>query len=129
MRKIRENEIWYDRKRTLFGLPLSFTKYTLTNDRLFIETGLLKTTYNEVRIYRMMDVSLTRTLLQRIFGVGTISVHSSDATMKDFQIQSVKNSQNVVELISNQIEKERMSHRVVAREIVDCDMEDDDEEN
>ena len=56
MRKIRENEMWYDRKRTLFGLPLSFTKYTLTNDRLFIETGLLKSREQEVpNFYKQWD--------------------------------------------------------------------------
>ena len=33
------NVIWSDRKRTLFGLPLSFTKYILTEDRLFVQTG------------------------------------------------------------------------------------------
>ena len=63
------NIIWKDRKRTLFGLPLSFTKYELTEDRLFIKTGLLTQKEDEVRLYRIMDIGLTRTLGQRIFGV------------------------------------------------------------
>ena len=66
---MEQNEIiWSDRKRTIFGLPLSFTKYSLTNDRLFIQTGLFTTVEDEVRLYRIMDVKLTRTLGQKLFG-------------------------------------------------------------
>ena len=65
MSKRRDTSIWYDRKRTLFGLPLSFTKYELTDDRLFIKEGFFNTIYNEVRLYRITDVQLTRSLLQK----------------------------------------------------------------
>lgn len=84
------NVIWSDRKRTLFGLPLSFTKYTLTEDRLFVQTGFFTTVEDEVRLYRILDVKLTRTLGQKIFGVGTIQVCSADKSMADFEIVSVK---------------------------------------
>ena len=57
--------IWSDRKRTLFGLPLSFTKYRLTEDRLFIEKGFLSKNEDEVRLYRILDLSLNRSLGQR----------------------------------------------------------------
>ena len=89
------NVIWSDRKRTLFGLPLSFTKYTLTEERLFIQTGLFTTVEDEVRLYRILDVKLTRTLGQKIFGVGSIHVCSADKSMADFEITSVKNSADV----------------------------------
>ena len=52
---------WTDRKRTLFGLPLSFTKYTLTEERFFIEKGFFNSTEDEVRLYRIQDVQLKRT--------------------------------------------------------------------
>ncbi len=119
MSKERENVLWSDKKRTIFGLPLSFTKYELTEDRLFISKGLLKTTYDEVRLYRMLDVQLNRTLGQKLFGLGTISVHSSDASMKDFNIVNIKKSNDVLELLSQNIEKQRDAHRVFARELVD----------
>ena len=83
------NVIWSDRKRTLFGLPLSFTKYTLTEDRLFIQTGLFTTTEDEVRLYRIMDVKLTITLVQKIFGVGTIKVSSADDSPTVIGVQTM----------------------------------------
>ena len=83
--------IWKDRKRTLFGLPLSFTKYSLEEDRLFIETGFFNSVENEVRLYRIMDLQLSRTLGQKMFGLGTIKVKSADKTLGDFEIKNIKN--------------------------------------
>ena len=65
------NILWHDRKRHL-GLPLSFTKYSMSEDRLFVETGFLNLEQNEVRLYRILDLQLKRSFGQRIFGVGSI---------------------------------------------------------
>lgn len=126
------NVIWSDRKRTLFGLPLSFTKYTLTEERLFIQTGLFTTVEDEVRLYRILDVKLTRTLGQKIFGVGSIHVCSADKSMADFEITSVKNSADVKEKLSELVEKNRVEKRVMNREAMfgqEVGYEEDDEEN
>ena len=124
--------IWKDRKRTLFGLPWSFTKYSLASDRLFIERGLIQTTEDEVRLYRIMDVRLTRSLGQKIFGVGTLEVSSSDRSLGNFEIKNIKNSKYVKELLSELVEKERNEKRVLNREMmggadvyVDDDTDDD----
>lgn len=128
--KLRENSLWHDRKRTFFGLPWSFTKYELTEDRLFITKGFFKIVYDEVRLYRVKDVQLTKTLGQRIFGIGTIKVCSSDDNMRDFSILNIKNPEEVIELLSNKTEYQRDAHRVVAREIIgDCDHDDYDNDN
>ena len=126
------NVIWSDRKRTLFGLPLSFTKYTLTEERQFIQTGLFTTVEDEVRLYRILDVKLTRTLGQKIFGVGSIHVCSADKSMADFEITSVKNSADVKEKLSELVEKNRVEKRVMNREAMfgqDVGYDEDDEEN
>ena len=91
-----EKELWSDRKRVLFfGLPLSFTTYRLTSNRLFINSGLLTQTQDEVRLYRITDVSLSRTLIQRIFGLSTIHCNSSDKTLGNFDIVNVKDGESV----------------------------------
>ena len=124
------NVLWSDRKRTIFGLPLSFTKYSMTEERLFINTGFLNTEENEVRLYRVLDLKLTRSLGQRIFGVGTIHVSSSDKSMGNFEIKSVKNAKNVKEMLSTQVEQQREAKRVVGREYmsgdIDTDIDEDD---
>ena len=69
--------LWSDRRRRL-GLPLSLTRYSLSEDRLFLETGLLSTRCEEILLYRVRDLSMKISLGQRIFGVGTVTVQSSD---------------------------------------------------
>lgn len=113
------NIVWKDRKRTLFGLPWSFTKYSLSDDRLFISTGFLSTKEDEVRLYRIMDISLNRTLCQRIFGLGTIKCCSADKTLGDFEIKNIKKSKDVKELLSEMVENERNRKKVTSREFID----------
>lgn len=110
--------LWSDRKRTFLGLPWSFTKYSLTEERLFIETGLFNKKEDEVRLYRITDVSLTRNFGQRMFGVGTIHCCSGDKTLGDFDILSVKNPREVKEQLSELVEKQRDSKRVTSREFI-----------
>lgn len=130
-----QNEVlWRARKRwTFLGLPWTFTVYRLTKDRLFIKRGFFTTTEDEVRLYRILDISLKRTLIQKMFGLGTIQCHSSDKTMGHFDIINVKKSYDVKNLLSDLIEKERMEKRVSNREFIsdmDCDFDGDgDNEN
>lgn len=109
--------IWKDRKRTIFGLPLSFTVYTLTSKKLLIDTGFLSKRQEEIMLFRIMDVTLERKLSQRIFGVGTIHCCSADKTTPEFDIKNVKNSQEVKDLLSAEVFRERKENRVGSREI------------
>lgn len=108
--------IWKDRKRNALGLPWTFTKYSLSENRLFVESGLLKTVENEVRLYRILDLSLSRTLSQKIFGIGTIKVSSADKTLGDFEIKNIKKPDKVKEDLSRLVEENREKKRVSGRE-------------
>ena len=114
----KQNILWKDRRRTILGLPWTFTKYSLTNERLFIEDGLFNTTEDEIRLYRILDVKLTRGLFQKMFGLGTIEVASSDKSMHNFKIRNIKKSKDVKELLSELVEKQRDQKRVVNRELM-----------
>ena len=108
--------IWTDRKR-YFGLPLSFTRYAISQDRLFQTTGLLNLQYEEILLYRVRDISLSRSFGQRIFGVGSITVTSSDKSRPVLVIQSVKMPTAVKELIHEQVEDMKVRRRVRFGEI------------
>ena len=110
--------LWKDRKRTIFGLPLSFTKYSLDGERLFIESGFLNSKEDEIRLYRITDISLTRTLGQKLFGIGSIKCCSADKTLGDFIIKNIKNPKEVKEQISELVEKQRDAKRVSSREFL-----------
>lgn len=116
--------IWKDRKRNALGLPWTFTKYALTDDRLFIEKGLFTTTQSEVRLYRIMDLTLKRTLGQKIFGIGTIQVSSSDQTEGNFELKNIKRSKDVLSQLSDLVETNREKKRIHAREYMTAHDED-----
>ena len=113
-----QNLVWKARKRNFLGLPWTFTVYGISEDRLFVKTGILNTHEDEVRLYRVTDISLRRGLWQRIMGMGTIQIFSSDKSMGDFQLINIKKCEEVKELISGMIEKERESKRVSSREFI-----------
>ncbi len=110
--------LWQDRKRTIFGLPLSFTVYQLTEEKLIVKTGFLSTREEEIRLYRIMDLTLNRSLFQRIFGLGTIHCCTADKSSPEFDIQRIKKSREVKELLSELIEKERTKKHITGREFM-----------
>ena len=110
--------LWTDRKRWL-GLPLSFTVYKLSEDRLFVERGLFNTRSDEVLLYRVRDLSLRISFGQRILGVGTVCVVSSDKTVPHLDLQNIKFPREVKELIHQQVEKAKERRRMHSMEIMD----------
>lgn len=109
--------LWKDRKRFL-GMPLSFTRYRLSEDRLFCETGFLNVKSDEVLLYRVRDLRLTMSLGQRIFGVGTVCVVSSDKSMPHLDLKNVKDPRAVKELIHKNVEAAKDKRRMRATELL-----------
>ena len=116
--------LWQDRKRHL-GLPISFTRYALSEDRLFLSEGFLNIRDDEVLLYRVRDIDSTRTLWQRIFGVGTINVLSSDKSMPNLVLKNIKHPMEVKEMIHQQVEKVKIARRVRVGEIMTSDMDEE----
>ncbi|MBE6969425.1 MAG: PH domain-containing protein [Ruminococcaceae bacterium] len=110
--------VWQDRKRIIFGLPWTFTKYRLTKEKLYIEKGFLNKQEEEIRLYRIMDLSLRRPLGQRIFGLGTIHCCTADKSTPEFDILRIKNSSDVKEMLSDMVEQQRDEKRISAREFL-----------
>lgn len=109
--------LWKDCKR-YFGLPLSFTRYRLSEDRLFCEKGFFNIKADEVLLYRVRDLELNLKLTQRIFGVGTVCVHSSDQSIPHLDLLNIKNPRQVKELIHRSVEQAKDKRRMRTMEIM-----------
>lgn len=120
--------IWKERKRNALGLPWTFTTYAFSQDRLFIKEGFFKTVEDEVRLYRILDLSLSRTLFQKLFGLGTVFISSADKTKGDFSLKNIKNPDQVKEQLSGLVEENREKKRVLNREFMG-DVHDDMDED
>ena len=119
--------VWKDKKRTIFGLPWTFTTYKLTKDKLLIESGFLSKNEEEVRLYRIMDLTLKRPFWQRIWGLGTIHCCTADKSTPEFDVLKIKNAEYIKNLLSDMVEEERDKKRVSAREYMSDDVDDIDD--
>ena len=109
--------IWRDRKRFL-GMPLSFTRYALSEDRLFLSVGFLSIKDEEVLLYRVRDISSSRSLGQRLFGVGTVTVVPSDKTMPSLVLKNIKDPMRIKELLHTQVEEMKIRRRMRVGEVM-----------
>ncbi len=111
-----EGILWHDRKRNFLGLPWTFTVYELSKNRLFIQRGIFNLREDEVRLYRITNLTLTRSLWQRITGTGTLHLDSTDQGMGNFDLTNIRNANDIKEQLSNLIEIQRRENHVYARE-------------
>ena len=118
--------LWKDRKR-YFGMPISFTRYCMSEDRLFVSEGFLNIKDDEILLYRVRDIDTKRSLWQRIFGVGTVTVMSSDKSMPTLELKNIKDPVAVKEMIHAQVEEMKIRRRVRFGEIMGNDLDNDDE--
>ena len=116
--------LWKDRKRYL-GMPLSVTRYALSEDRLFLSVGFFNIQDEELLLYRVRDIASKRSLWQRIFGVGTITITSSDKTTPTLVLKNIKKPMEVKETIHTQVEEMKIRRRVRVGEIMTGGMDDD----
>ena len=110
--------VWKDRKRIIFGLPWTFTRYSLTQEKLVIDTGFISRKEDEIRLYRILDISLLRPRSQRIWGLGSIRLNTADKTSPEVEIRRIKNAKQVKEMLSDMVERERDEKRIAAREFM-----------
>ena len=117
-KEIANGILWKARKRNALGLPWTLTVFLLDQDRLYIRTGLLNTTEDEVRLYRITDVTMNRSFWQRIVGMGTLHCDSSDQTMSNFDIPNIKSPKSVKTMLSKLVDASRIRNKVLATESV-----------
>lgn len=103
-----------ERKRILFfGLPLSFTVYTVKEDVITIDKGFFNKLENDCFMYKVQDVTLKRTLIERIFGLGTVICYTSDVTSKELVMKHIKNSSQIKQFILQNSEEQRLKRKVL----------------
>ncbi|MDE7043850.1 MAG: PH domain-containing protein [Acetatifactor sp.] len=103
-----------ERKRWLFlGLPFTFTKYTIKEDMITIDEGLLKTVENDCYMYKVQDVTHSAPLLEKLAGLGTVTCYTGDTTHPTLILAHIRNSKAVKDFILQKSEEARLKRRTV----------------
>lgn len=103
-----------ERKRILFlGLPWTFTKYTVLEDIINIKKGFLNTVEDDCYMYKVQDVKLQTSLLERIFKLGTVVCFTGDSTHQKLELIHIKNAKEVKDFILEASEQARMKRRTL----------------
>ncbi len=118
---------YVERKRWLFfGLPFTFTKYTVTDDVITIDEGFFNTKENDCYLYKVQDVQLLRSLGERIFGLGTVACFTGDNTHPQLSLTHIKHAREVKDYILRASEEARRRRRTLNTLNIDADDIDDD---
>ena len=105
---------YQERKRILFfGLPWTFTKYTISQDMITVDEGLIKVEENDCYMYKVQDVKLTATLPERIFGLGTIICYTGDVTDKELRLSHIKHAKEIKNYLLKASEAARIKRRTL----------------
>ena len=113
-----ETSLWSGRKRAIFGLPWTFTKYRLTETCLYITTGVFNVREEEIRLSRVLDITLRQSFGERLFGLGTIHLCTSDQTAPEIDIKRIRHPKEVRTLLSDRAEEERSEKLEGMREMI-----------
>lgn len=109
-----EQIMFQERKRLLFlGLPWTFTKYTITPSLLTVDQGLINTTEDDCYMYKVQDVKLTASLLERIVGIATITCYTGDVTNPELKLIHVKHAKEIKAYLLKASEAARIKRRTL----------------
>ena len=130
MAKIEYDYIWTDKKRIL-GMPISFTRYILTEKKLITRKGFLSITEDEVELYRVIDKSLRLPFGQRLFGCGTVIINCRDTDTPVKEVKAIKKPRDFMQKLETHVDAQRDKYRTRGRDMiaadlhVDCDHDDE----
>ncbi len=103
-----------ERKRWLFlGLPWTFTLYRMKEDMLNVKSGFFKLEQNDCYMYKIVDVKLSQSFMERICGLGTITCYTGDTTDKELVLKHIKHSEEIKNYLLKTSEEARIKRRTV----------------
>jgi len=103
-----------EKKRTLFlGLPWTFTTYTVSEELVTMNSGFFKKVENDCYMYKILDVRLETSILERVFGLGTVHCFGGDVTHPDMVLSHIKNAKEIKDYILRNSEEQRIKRKTL----------------
>ena len=114
MAEMMSEDQYMERKRWVFlGLPFTFTTYHVAENVITIDSGFFRKVENDCYMYKVQDVKVTASLLERMFGLGTVKCYTGDTTNPELYLTHIKNAKNIKNFILEASEKARLKRRTM----------------
>jgi uncharacterized membrane protein YdbT with pleckstrin-like domain len=112
--------IWSQRRKNWCRTPFTFTVYGLSSEELGVRSGVLSQDFNTVKLFRIVDVTLTRSLTQRLFGLSTLTINANDASSHGvIRIDNIIDGFSVRKKLQAAVDASRSRYHVTSREFMD----------
>lgn len=103
-----------EKKRTkIFGLPWTFTTYSIDENKVTIKSGFLNTVEDDAYMYKIQDVRLVRSFCERIFNLGTLVCFTGDTTHPELKLVHIRRAGEIKEFLMTASEEARIKRRTL----------------
>ena len=103
-----------EKQRWVFlGLPFTFTTYTITEEIVTIDQGLLNRKEDDCYMYKIQDVKLTTSFIERILGLATIICYTGDVTSPELKLIHIKHAKEIKSYLLKSSEEARLKRRTL----------------
>ena len=120
--------VYKERKRWVFlGLPFTFTKYTVSDEMITINSGLLNSKEDDCYMYKVLDVRLEQSFLEKIFKLGTVVCYGGDVTDPNLKLYHIRHAKEIKDFILHTSEEQRLKRKSIRTEDISGDFDDSDD--
>lgn len=88
------------------------TRYTMRDQRLFFQRGILNRTTHQIELFRIRDFVLDEPIALRLFGLSNVQVISADVATPNLQIHAIRNGASVVSMLRESVMDMRQQYNV-----------------
>ncbi len=120
------NVVWTG-KKCILGMPISLTRYILTDTTLYTRIGLLNIKEDEIDLYRIVDKKIYLPFSPRMFFCGSIIISSKDSDTPNKVLVAIKKVREVKRLLDNLVRSERDKYHVRGRDMIGAHVDYDDD--
>ncbi len=118
------NFIYWSGKINHFGLPLSFTTYEVSDDYLTIREGLLNLRESQTKLFKITDINLKMSLIDRLFGQGSLELFTTENNDPVVVLKNIKNPREVRNLLNSCIKTSLSNNKVAQTQVYSNDLDD-----
>ena len=95
------------------ALNLKMTRYEVSIDRIEWSRGILDKRVDNIDMFRVVYLKFRRSLLDCLFGIGTVGLITTDKTDPKFEFKKVRNSRKLYDVIKKASLEADQKQRVV----------------